>query len=446
VKQPPPFVPLTGADCFLRSFEHEARRWNRGSHVSQLVLRLGPGLDLERFRKTVEEVARAQPIVRAPIGRRRGVGRPVYRLAAGAQRPAPRVESHEAPAAGASAPAPELFSRRLNQRMSMRRGEILRFDAVRYAGGAAGTDLAVSWLHPLFDGTGSELFVRWLDECHRGARGPEELPDPDELTRPITPPGTAGERGAAAMQWKRWLDGFAAHPMRSLAGPRRRVRQALHSAVMTLEEDESDRAMGAASRRAGFLTPMLFYLAAVMRAHHAVFRARGVDPGSYVVPLPVNMRPKSGAGAIFRTHVSLLWFQVLPSQVEDFGALLEELKRQRLAAIKEGLVEKAACALDWARFGLTRAYARLSRMALRGELCSFFFAYTGEFLGGLERFCGAEIRNGYHLAPVLPSPGSCVALSHFRGRLNLSHVFQQGVFSERERELFVESLLADLLA
>jgi hypothetical protein len=288
--------------------------------------------------------------------------------------------------------------------------------------------------------------VRWLDECYRGARGPEELPDPDELTRPTTPPGTAGQRGEAAMQWKRWLDGFAAHPMRSLAGPRRRVRQALRSAVTTLGAAESDRAMAAAGRRAGLLTPMLFYLAAVIRAHHAVFRARGVDPGSYVVPLPVNMRPKTGAGAIFRTHVSLLWFQVLPSQVEDFGALLDELKRQRLAAIKAGLVEKGACALDWARFALTRAYAHMSRMALRGELCSFFFAYTGEFLGGLERFCSAEIRNGYHVAPVLPSPGSCAALSHFRGRLNLTHVFQQGVFSEREREIFVGSLLSDLLA
>ncbi len=35
---------------------------------------------------------------------------------------------------------------------------------------------------------------------------------------------------------------------------------------------------------------MLFYLAASVRAHHAVFQVRGVDPRSYVVPLPVNLR------------------------------------------------------------------------------------------------------------------------------------------------------------
>jgi hypothetical protein len=85
------FVPLTGADGFLRAFDHEIRRTAGASHVSQLVLRLGPGFDPGIFAKLVEELASAQPIVRAPIGRRFGLGRPVYRTRAAARRPAPRV-------------------------------------------------------------------------------------------------------------------------------------------------------------------------------------------------------------------------------------------------------------------------------------------------------------------------------------------------------------------
>jgi hypothetical protein len=126
--------------------------------------------------------------------------------------------------------------------------------------------------------------------------------------------------------------------------------------------------------------------------------------------------------------------------------LLEELKAQRLRAIKGGFVEKGTCALDFARYAPRRLYAHMSRLALRGELCSFFFAYTGEFVEGLERFCGADVRNGYHVAPVMPSPGSCAAISHFRGRLNVTHAFQEGVLSEREREVFGASLRADLLS
>jgi hypothetical protein len=440
-------VPLTGADCFLRSFDDEIRRTNAASHVSQLVLRLGPGFDADGFRKLVEEAARVQPILRAPVRRRAGLGPPVYRTAAAARRPLPAVEIHEAEApAEGEPPVPALFDGRLNEPRSLRRGELLRFDIVRYAGGAAGTDLAASWLHLLFDGSGSEHFVRWLDECYRGVRTPAELPDPDELSRPAAPLPPMGERGDAAMEWKRWMDGFSAHPLRSLAGPRQRVRQALCSEVTTLTTEETLRAVESAKRRAGFLTPMLFYLTAAIRAHHAVFRERGIDPGSYVVPLPVNLRPRAAEPAIFRTHVSLLWFQVLPKQVEDFDGLLAELKAQRLGAIKQGFVEKGTCALDFARFAPRRLYAHMSRLALRGELCSFFFAYTGEFIDGLETFCGAPIRNGYHVAPVLPSPGSCTAISHFRGRLNVTHVFQEGVLSEREREAFRAQLRADLLA
>jgi hypothetical protein len=446
-RRPPSSVPLTGADCFLRSFDDEIRRTNAASHVSQLVLRLGPGFDAEGFRKLVEEAARAQPLMRAPVRRQALLGPPVYRTGAAARRPLPPVEIHEAVPHGAGEPpVPALFERRLNERRSLRRGELLRFDVVRYANGAAGTDLAVSWLHLLLDGSGSEHFVRWLDECHRGLRNPAELPDPDELVRPAQPLPPMRERGAAAMEWKRWMDGFSDHPLRSLAGPRRVVRQALRCEVTTLSPAETQRAVASAKRRAGFLTPMLFYLAAAIRAHHAVFRERGVDPGSYVVPLPVNLRPRGAAPAIFRTHVSLLWFQVLPEQVEDLDGLLAELKAQRLRAIKQRFVEKGTCALDFARFAPRRLYAHMSRLALRGELCSFFFAYTGEFIEGLPSFFGAEVRNGYHVAPVVPSPGSCAALSHFRGRLNVTHVFQEGVLSKREREVFRAQLRADLLA
>jgi hypothetical protein len=434
-------VPLTGADCFLRSFDDEIRRMNGASHVSQLVLRLGPGFDADGFRKLVDEAARAQPILRAPVRRRGGLGPPVYRTDAAAHTALPVVEIRDADAPEQEPPpVPAIFDARLNERRSMRRGELLRFDVVRYAGGAAGTDLAASWLHLLFDGAGSEHFVRWLDECHRGVRCVADLPDGDELVRAAPPLPAMRQRGDAALEWKRWLDGFSAHPLRSLAGPRRRVRQDLRSELTTFTPEETARAVESAGRRAGFLTPMLFHLAAAIRAHHAVFRERGVDPGSYVVPLPVNLRARGGEAALFRTHVSLLWFQVLPEQVEDLDVLLAELKQQRLR------VEKGACALDFARLAPRRLYAHMSRLALRGELCSFFFAYTGEFVEGLSRFCGAEIRNGHHVAPVLPSPGSCTAISHFRGRLNVTHVFQRDVFSTREREVFRAQLRSDLLA
>jgi hypothetical protein len=238
---------------------------------------------------------------------------------------------------------------------------------------------------------------------------------------------------------------MGARPPRSLAGPLRRTPQALRYTVDSLSAQDSARAVEAARTRAGFLTPMLFYLAAALRAHHAVFRARGLDAGSYVVPLPVNLRPKGGEGAIFRTHVSLVWFQVFPEQMDDFGALVADLKAQRVAAIRAGQIENGVHAMDFARFAPRRLYAHMARRSLRGELCSFFFAFTDAFLPGLDRFFGAEIRNGFHVPPVPPSPGSCAAFSLRGRRLNFTHVYQRGVLSERELAVFRERLWADLL-
>lgn len=441
-----PRVPLTGADCFLRAFDADVARWNGASHVSQLVLRLGPGFDLEGFSKLLDEAVRAQPILRAPVRRPWGVGAPVYQIGSAGRMPGPPIARHEAEGAPEPGDAlPELFQRRLNEKRRLRRGELLRVDAVRYGGGALGTDLALSWLHLLFDGAGSERFVAWLDECFRGERSAAELPQPDELDTPSAPRRSLRERGDAARSWQRWMNGFGEHPIHTLAGPRRRARQALATDLLTLSAEETERAVANAARRAGFLTPMLFHLAAAIRAQHAVYRARGVDPGGYLVPLPVNLRAKGAEGAIFRTHVSLIWFQALPEVVEDFDALISELKHQRLAAIKARHVENGIDAMEFSRLAPARLYARMARRAQRGELCSFFFAYTGEFAPGLERFCGAEVRNAFHVAPVPASPGSCIAISHRAGRLNVSHVYQRGVYGEGDLALLRDTLRSDLL-
>jgi hypothetical protein len=438
-------VPLTGADCFLRAFDSEVRRTAGSSHVSQLVLRLGPGLDLERLRALLAEVARAQPLLRAPVRRPFGVLPPVFRSDLAARAPLPRLELHDVKAGGdeRERSVPSQIQTRLNDRFDGRRGELLRCDVVRLDGGALGCDVAFTWLHMLFDGAGSERFVRWLDEVGRGARDPGELPEEAHESR--APPSGARARGDQALRWQARMRSFAARSPHSLAGPLAHTRQRLGYDVMTFAADETARIVARAKQSAGFLTPMLFYLAASVRAHHAVVRSRGVDPGSYVVPLPVNLRAKGGQGEIFGTRISLIWFQVFPEQVESFEGLLAELKAQRLTTIKEGLVEAGSAAMDFARWLPRRFYARMARRAFRGELCSFFFAYTDEFLPGMTTFLGAPIVNAFHAPSVPPSPGSGSVFSLRNGRLNFTHVRQAGVFADSELAVFRAALREDLL-
>jgi len=417
---------------------------NGASHVSQLVLRLGPGFDPQAFRRQLRAAVVANPILHAPIRRTLSLGPPAYRIADARPETAPQLYVH--PSAERHEQIPEILQNQMNRPFSGRQGQLLRFDLVPYKEGAAGYDMAMTWLHLLFDGTGSEVFLRWLQACHEGRGRPDELPADDTSAAPGMPPELlARERGRRATAWQRRMAAVAAPPARSLAGPLRRTPQALRYTLTRLDAQASQTATQRAQEKAGFLTPMLYYLAAALRAHHAVFLARGADPVSYVVPLPVNMRPKGSALAIFRTRVSLLWFRVLPEQLADFDSLLAVLKQQRREAIKAGQVENGVIAMDYARFAPMRVYTHMARRSMRGELCSFFFAWTGEFAAGLSDFFGAPVHNGFHAPAVPPSPGSALALSSFRGRLNATHVHQRGVFDARELDLVRERLLQDLL-
>ncbi|MEN8161564.1 MAG: hypothetical protein ABFS41_15955 [Myxococcota bacterium] len=440
----PARLPLTGADGFLRAFDGETRRRNGASHLAQVVLRLGPGFDADAFRAMLSETTAANPILRAPIRRVLGLGPPGYRLGAGD--PAwPRFTLHPAPTEPAAWPAlPALFHERLNEVRSSRRGELLRVDAVPRGGERPGTDVALTWLHMLFDGAGSERFVSFLEQRRRGLAPPVPPADRPESPPEVALPALARERGAMAMRWQRHMQGLGAVPTRSLAGPESGLRQDLVYDVHGFAEEASADILGRAASQAGFLTPMLFYVAAAIRAHDAVLRARGSVPESYVVPLPVDLRPKGGEGGVFRTRVSMIWLQVRAERVREMASLLEDLKAVRREAIRDRQVENGVAAMSYALHAPARLYARMTRRTLQGELCSFFFGWTAAFCDGLDRFFGAELIDGFHAPSVPASPGSGLVFSLFGERLNVTHVRQRGVVSETELAVFQDSLRRDL--
>lgn len=432
-------IALTGADCFLRAFDYEARRYHGASHLAQLVLRLGPGFDLARFEARLARVMRDYPILRAAIRRPFLVGMPAYHVPATSPRELP-LRVVEVPQAGVSEgrAIPAVFFDRLNQRFAIERGDLLHFDIVRYGEGTA-TDLAMTWAHMLFDASGSEQFVTHLatevDQPSDGADGPQSNADGSSWR----------QQAQIAQRWGQRMVALGDPPPRSLAGPLRTTPLRLRYTLTTLSEADTRTVVDRSGRYAGFLTPAMFHLAAAMRVHAAVFAARGTEPEAYLVPLPVRIAAPDRSGVVIGTHVSLLWFRVLPQHLHDLGVLVEELKRQRLEQIRHRTIEETAAALDFVRLLPLRVYAYMLRRNLRGELSSFVFAFTGELASSLERIAGADILNAFHAPAVQPSPGSGLIMSIRRARLNITHVYQEGIMSDGERALLHEQLLTDLV-
>jgi hypothetical protein len=435
-------VALTGADCFLRAFDQEVRRTSQSGHLAQLVLRLGPGFAAEQFERLLREVATANPIMSAPIRRRAMLGPPEYRLDRAGTSDRLSIEVHAKQDRHAALP-PTAFSERLNGAANARNGDLLSADIVPYSDGR--TDLALTWLHLLFDGAGSERFVEHLCRCCADQSFERAVPlstDMDFAQSPNRP--SLRKRAENASAWHQALLGSTPASIESPGGPLRRVPQQLSYRWTTLDRERTSTIKARSAQYAGVLTPMLFYLAAAIRGHHAVAKSRGRRPQKWLIPLPVNLRSKGTAGEMFRTHITLIWFQATAEEVQDFEGLVEALKQQRRAAIKGGLIEAGVQAMDFVRMIPSRLFTKFARRDYDGELCSFFFAFTDEFAPDASQLCGARIETGSHVPSVPPSPGSSVVMSLRDECLTLTQIRQHGAVSDEEDEIMREQMLADL--
>jgi hypothetical protein len=419
---------------------------NGAGHLAQLVLHLGTGFRIDEFRDLIREISIANPILRAPILRRALLGPPEYRLDRAHTTDDIPVDAIRLDTRSTLHP-PSAFLSRLNATFSPRKGRLLTFDVTTYKDGT--TDLAMTWLHPLLDGWGSERFIEHLARCANDPKRDRTLTiDASAATLPKRKDGkshTMRERGEMAQAWLNALRGTDRHTISSPAGPLRRVQQRLDYRWSELSMDDTAQIVARSEKMAGVLTPMLFYLAAAVRGHQAVAKHRGEMPENWTVPLPVNLRSKSAPDETFRTLVSLIWFHATPVQAEDFAGLLEVLALQRRNAIRDGMIRNGIAAMEFAGIVPAHLFTKLARGVFRGELCSFFFAFTGEFAPAADSLCGARIENGSHAPSVPPSPGSSIMVSLRRGRLTLTQIRQRGALSDGEMQIMRESILADLL-
>ena len=85
------------------------------------------------------------------------------------------------------------------------------------------------------------------------------------------------------------------------------------------------------------------------------------------------------------------------------------------------------------------------RLGQRGEIASFYHAYTGSFGEGLTSFCGGEIVNAIHMPTLCAPPGSGLFVSECRDQLTVTVSHLDSCLSESETELMRERWRSDLL-
>ncbi|HEX7653682.1 MAG TPA: hypothetical protein VF607_09255, partial [Verrucomicrobiae bacterium] len=317
-------------------------------------------------------------------------------------------------------------------------GEILRFDLVHHTSGERPrTDVIFTWSHLLMDAVSAEHFLSAVSDPA------VELPvgNPQPPGAPKAWPARLDLMRKSVAQ----LDQFCVQQPRALKprladAPSRLNYQVEH---FSAEETRQLRAHGA--RLCGPLGLAQYHAVVAALELHQLHQRLGAATKSYLLPMPVGLRPKGKIEPLFSNLVDMLMIQLLPEQLASPATAVASLKAQTAQALRDQSLSYGRKLAELFSFLPLAAFIRILKHGLKGEICSLFFGDTGQVNPKLENFLGVAVNGFTHVAAVTPSPGVGVIFYYFRGQLRMTVVHAQNVLTAAEAAGFAAALRQRLL-
>jgi hypothetical protein len=416
-------LPHNGCDTLMLGFDYELRRRGFAGNSCQIVLELSAAIDPGRLEQRLAEFTRQHPIL---------CSRPARSLKLVPRwkptRRTPSVRVHRNPADGLQ---PQLF----NEPLEIHRGELIRFDLIERT-------LIFTWAHALMDAKSAEYFLALV--------GGDSLPalesGTDWYAQRAMRAGGLRARGRQAWRELERMDQFRNALPVSLSTHRQPVSGRMKYQVIALSAPDSARVRANATRRCGLFGETNYRVAATLLELHRLHQRAGCTSASYVVPIPIGLRPKGTAAPLFSNQVTMILYQFFPDQLTDMDKAVAAVKKTRDA---DGVTD------DQLNAGITLAqmfrglplplYMRMIKHELRGEICSLFFGDAGPVHPALKTFFGADINHFLHVPAITVPPGVGVVFYQFRDQLHFSLVHAEGTLTESEAAEFAGHLRERLL-
>jgi hypothetical protein len=416
--------PLDGSDYLMLGFDHELRRHGFAGNTCQIVLELAGVISPDVLRERLAQLTVQFPILNA---RPAGWIHPRWRVPRTALPPQVRVHSSQ----------DGIEERLFNEPLDTHRGELLRFDLVEMSGGRM--RLAFTWQHALMDAPGAEHFLAWVGE--------EKFtpPAPASPAAPRLQP-SLGKRLKTAWKSLHHLDKFCETRPHSIGTRYPSAPAELHYQTVRFSAEETATARAHAGSLCGLLGDAQFHATVSLCELHRLRARLGCASPSYVLPVPVGLRPKGRIEPVFSNQLSMLMVQLFPRDLDSVTNAVASFKPQLEQAMRNGLLESGRTLADLFRFLPRPIYVFMVKQGLRGEIGSLFFGDTAAVNPKLTNFLGVPVEDFTHVAAITPSPGLGVIFYYFRGLLRLTVVHSARVFTRAEADEFTTSLRARLLA
>ena len=414
---------LNGSDYLMLGFDYELRRCGFAGNSCQIVLELDSTISPDALKKRLADLLNRYPILNARPG---GIFLPKWKLPRHPITPQVRVHRD----------SPDLRQQLANEPLAMKRGELLRFDLIERDGRRM--DVIFTWAHTLMDANSAEHFLTVV--------GREDVPLPaTQPTAQMRAKKPLKERFKLAWKNIRQLDEFCKAAPRSvgLRFPNAPELQKFRVEKFSAEETARVRANGA--RLCGALGGAQFHASVSMVELHRLHQRLGCASPSYVLPVPVGLRPKGTVEPLFSNQIAMLMTQFLPQQLGSTTDAVATLKSQTAAALRAGLLESGVVLAELFRFLPLPIYVAMLKQGLRGEICSLFYGDTAAVKRLLTTFLGATIEDFAHIGATTPSPGLGVIFYFFRGLMRVTVFHLENHFSEMEAAEFAANLRQRLL-
>jgi hypothetical protein len=414
---------LNGCDYLMLGFDYELRRRGFAGNSCQIVLELKSAISTSVLQERLRTFAAQYPVLNARAG---GVFLPRWQQPKSARQPPVRVHGNE--------PGRRLAI--VNEPLGVRDGELARFDLIERDHGKM--TLIFTWAHALMDAVGAEHFL--------AALGHPEAPQPS--AKPIASARAKLSLPARCkLAWKNiyQLDKFCEAPPRTPGFRHPEAAPKLQHRIEKFSTEETARIRANAVRLCGVLGDAQYHAAvSILELHSLHQRLQNPSP-SYVLPMPVGLRPKGSIEPLFSNQVAMLMIQFLPEHLDSIERAVATLKSQTQEAMRNGLLESGVMLSELFRFLPVPVYMAAVKQGLRGEICSFFYGDTAAVNPLLTNFLGVEVEDFAHIAAVTPSPGIGVIYYYFRAQLRVTVLSLMPVLDEAEAAEFAANLRARLL-
>lgn len=408
--------PLNGSDYLMLGFDHELRRQGYPGNSCQIVLELDRAISADALRQRLNALVQRHPIL---ASRPAGWFAPRWKSVAPATfNPSVRVAPGN--------PAEPL---------AVSRGELFRFDLFPRANA---TGLVFTWTHALMDAPSAEHFLAVV--------GREELPLPSTAAAPPRPKKPLKERFQLARKNVNQLSDFCKAAPRTVGVRFPQAAKVQRHVVERFTAEETTRIRANGVKLCGALGDAQFHAAVAMMELHRLHQRIGKPSPSYVLPVPVSLRPKGTVEPVFSNQIAMLMVQFLPEQLDTTANAVATLKAQLAQSLRDRRLDAGVAITELSRGLPFPLYLYiLKHHGLRGEICSFFYGDVANVSPLLTTFLGATITDFTHVGAATPSPGIGAIFYYFGGRMRVTVFYLETHFSASEAAEFAADLRTRLL-